>query len=57
VVTDAPATTRGFEGGHLQVECYRYADPSHPSTDDTGERACELERITRPVDERLTADG
>ena len=53
VVTYAPATTRGFEGGHMRTEVYRYAEPPRPATYDTGERACELERVTRPCYERL----
>jgi hypothetical protein len=53
VVADAPATTRGLEGGHMRTECYRYAAPPHPSTYATGERACRVERITRPLYERF----
>lgn len=56
VVTHAPATTRGIEDGHLRVEWYRYADPPHPATYDTGERGCELERVTRPLYERFADD-
>jgi hypothetical protein len=56
VVTYAPATTRGLEGGHMRIEWYRYADPPHPSTHATPERACRVERVTRPLWERLRAE-
>lgn len=53
VVTFAPATSRGLEGDRQQIEVYRYREPPSPSAYDDGERTFRVERVTRPLYERL----
>jgi hypothetical protein len=56
VVTFAPATSRGLEGDRQRIEVYRYreAAPS-PSVYENAEREYRVERLTRPLYERLEA--
>lgn len=55
VVTFLPATSRGFEGDRQRVEVYRHDEGPALSVYANGERAFRVERLTRPLYERLTA--
>ena len=55
VVTFLPATSRGFEDGHQRVEVYRYREGPPLSRYTNEERAFRVERLTRPLYERLTS--
>jgi hypothetical protein len=56
VVTFLPATSRGVESDRQRVEVYRHVEGPALSTYANGERAFRVERVTRPLYERLT-DG
>jgi hypothetical protein len=53
VVAFAPATSRGLEGDRQRIEVYRYREPPAPSVYKNGERTVRVERVTRPLYERL----
>lgn len=53
VVHYAPATARGLEDGRPTTEVHRHADPPRPARYGTPERACRVERVTRPLFGRL----
>lgn len=53
VVRYDPATTRGLEGGLPRTEIYRYDDPPPLDGYEGGERTFRVERVTRPVYERI----
>lgn len=53
VVTFAPATSRGLEGDSQQIEVHRHREAPSPSIYETEERTFRVERLTRPLYERL----
>ncbi|WP_276259328.1 hypothetical protein [Haloglomus litoreum] len=54
VVHYAPATSTGLEGGHPHIEVHRHGGtPPRPARYATPERACRVERVTRPLAERF----
>ena len=54
VVTFLPATSRGFEGDQQRIEVYRYRRQAPPVTRyENGERAYRVQRLTRPLYDRL----
>ena len=54
VVTFLPATSRGVEGDRQHVAVYRYREPAPPvDRYENGERAHRVQRLTRPVRQRL----
>lgn len=53
VVTFAPATSRGLEGDRQRIEVYRYREAPPPSVYENAERESRVERLTRPLYERL----
>ena len=55
IVTFAPATSRGLEGDRQRIEVYRYREPPPLSVYENGERTFRVERVTRPLYERLVA--
>lgn len=57
VVTFLPATSRGFEGDRQRVEVYRHDKGPLLSHYENRERAFRVERVTRPLYERLTAEA
>lgn len=56
IVTYAPATSRGLEGDRQRIEVYRHREAPALSLYDTEERTFRVERLTRPLYERLV-DG
>ncbi|WP_255149848.1 hypothetical protein [Halorarius halobius] len=57
VVTFLPATSRGLEGDQRRVEVYRHVEGPPLSLYENAERRVRVERLTRPLFERLTADA
>lgn len=57
VVTYAPATSRGLEGDRQRIEIYRYRKPPDLDVYDNTERQVFVERLTRPLYERLEGTG
>ena len=55
VVTFAPATSRRLEGDRQRLEVYRHREAPPPSVYENGEREFRVERLTRPLYERLEA--
>jgi hypothetical protein len=53
VVTYAPATSRGLEGDRQRIEVYRYREVPPLSLYETEERTFRVERLTRPLYERM----
>jgi hypothetical protein len=54
VVHYAPATSTGLEGGRPHTEVHRHGGtPPGPARYATPERACRVERVTRPLAERF----
>lgn len=54
VVTFAPATSRGLEGDRQRIEVYRYREAPELAVYENAERTFHVERLTRPLYERLT---
>ena len=54
VVTFAPATSRGLEGDRQRIEVHRHREAPSPSIYETSERTYRVERLTRPLFERLS---
>ena len=57
VVTFAPATSRGLEGDRQRLEVYRYREPPSPAVYENAERSFRVERLTRPLYERLAGSA
>jgi hypothetical protein len=53
VVHYAPATSIGLEDGRPHTEVHRHADPPRPAHYATPERPCRVERVPRPLAEKL----
>ncbi|MFB6206208.1 MAG: hypothetical protein ABEJ05_06755 [Haloglomus sp.] len=54
VVHYTPATSTGLEGGRPHTEVHRHTGtPPRPTRYATPERACRIERVTRPLAARL----
>jgi hypothetical protein len=55
VVTFLPATSRGFEGDRQRIEVYRHREQAPPvERYGNGERAYRVQRLARPLSERLS---
>jgi hypothetical protein len=55
VVTFFPATSRGFEGDRQRIEVYRHRERAPPiGRYENGERDYRVQRLTRPLFERLS---
>lgn len=57
VVTFAPATSRGLEGDRQRIEVYRYREAPDLAVYENTERSFVVERITRPLYERLRRES
>lgn len=53
VVTFAPATSRGLEGDRQRIEVHRHREAPSPSVYENEERTFGVERVTRPLYERV----
>lgn len=53
IVTYAPATSRGLEGDRQRIEVYRHQEAPSVARYQTEERTARVERLTRPLYERL----
>lgn len=56
IITFTPATSRGLEGDRQRIEVYRYRDAPDLSVYENTERGFRVERVTRPVYKRATAE-
>lgn len=57
VVTYAPATSRRLEGDRQRIEVYRYREAPPLEVYENTERAFRLERLTRPLYDRLREEA
>jgi len=56
-VTFTPATSRGLEGDRQRIEVYRYREAPDLAVYENRERSFVVERLTRPLYERLQVDS